>query len=158
MKIVTYNIDREGVHHGWYGRSLIRRALPSIKVGQEYVSRVPSGRSVPRGETAPPYRDLRRDRLDRVVGLREKREVRRGRSTRSVEWNCGSQKRFRFGSLAMITCSTDGASRTTAAAYEAKSARACDRQRRRTRSRVHDRHVQADAVPPRRVAHVLEDP
>jgi hypothetical protein len=30
--------------------------------------------------------------------------------------NCGSQKRLRLGSLPMMTCSIEGASRTTAAA------------------------------------------
>ena len=38
--------------------------------------------------------------------------------------NCGSQKRLRLGSLPTMTCSIDGAPRTSAAAYDAKSARA----------------------------------
>jgi hypothetical protein len=88
----------------------------------ECVSRPVFGRSMPRGASAPPQ--TRTAGSAALIASYESASSDRyaGAATSSPFGpNCGSQNRFRFGSLPMITSSTSGSARTSAAAYEAKS-------------------------------------
>ena len=79
----------------------------------ECVGREPAGSSLPRADSEPPITLMSGETvLQRVVGLGEQLEV--GRGSRTFEPsgpNCGSQKRFRFGSLPTMMSRTPGSRR-----------------------------------------------
>ena len=111
-----------------------------MKTVGEWVSRPVPGRSIPRGEIAPPKTvTVGSTAFSAVVRLGEQREVGgRGGVRRRPALNCGSQKRFRFGSLPMMKFWRPGTSRASAAAWLAKLAWSSARQRRRPAAEVVD--------------------
>src|SRR4029079_16362718 len=82
-----------------------RYAVPMswMKTVGEWVSRPEPGRSIPRGEIAPPYTVTAGFAAFRASYVFASSEVEAG-AARSSPFgpNCGSQKRLRFGSLPMM--------------------------------------------------------
>ena len=105
-----------------------------------------------RGERAAEHLDRRVDRLQRLV--RAERSARYAGAAASVPsgLNCGSQKRFRFGSLPMMKFWRSGTELASSAACCAKLACASGGERGRLAAEVVDRDVDLDPVelaPPR---------
>ena len=99
-------VEGKGVHDR---RSAAARAIGGAHVEDELGRRVRLAgdrRIVGAGvrEDAAEHLVRGRERLQRVVGLREQRDVRTAATSSPFGPNCGSQKRFRFGSLPMMKC------------------------------------------------------
>ena len=157
-RVVRVHVDRQGVHHGLRAAARpVCRSQP-LDEGRRGVCRPGAVRAVraARRDRAAVHRDRRRDRLDRVVGLREEREVGRGRRARSVEPELRQPEAVQVGLVADDHVLDRGRLADDGRGIRGEVGPGLRRQRRRTRSRVHDRHVQTDAVPQRRVAHVPE--
>ena len=86
-----------------------------MKVVGEWVSRPVPGRSIPRGARAPPQtRSSGSARLSASWTLISSARYAGAATSPPSASNCGIQKRFRFGSLPMITSRISGVSRMIA--------------------------------------------
>ena len=101
-------------------RPLARYAVPIAwmnAVGDD-VGRIPSGRSLPRGASAPPHTVMVGSTAFSASYVCARSERYAGAEAFEPSGaNCGSQKRFRFGSLPTMTWSKLGSNRATDAAY-----------------------------------------
>ena len=89
----------------------------------EWVSRPVPGRSIPRGDTAPPKTLIVESTAFNAVYVRARSARYAGAAASEPSGlNCGSQNRLRFGSLPITKFWTSGTARATAAACSAKLA------------------------------------
>ena len=94
-----------------------------MKTVGEWVSRPVPGRSIPRGDSAPPNTLTVGSTAFTAAYVRLSSERYAGAAASVPSaLNCGSQKRFRFGSLPTITFCRSGTLRTRSAARPAKLA------------------------------------